>query len=141
MLIKFSIFFTMIVFYFVNMVVIILADPDSDTWPGQEKSFACIPDIVNQTQLYWIHFNQTQSNSIKLSPWVKFDWVQQSNQIELTQKYEDLSCFSINTFFVTTDILKKWLQMLCGLWTLNALLKAIADLMWRREKNLKFQRK
>lgn len=44
-------FFTMIVFYVVNMVVIILTDPDSHPWPGQEKSFACIPDIVNQTQM------------------------------------------------------------------------------------------
>lgn len=43
-------FFTMIVFYVVNMVVIILADPDSDPWPGHEKSFVCIPGMFNQTQ-------------------------------------------------------------------------------------------
>ena len=89
LLIKFLM--TLIVFYVVNSVIIVIADPDSDPWTDQEKSFACIPSIVNQTQLNWI--------SIKLSLWVKFDWVQQLNQIELTQKYEGLSCFSINTYF------------------------------------------
>ena len=27
-----------------------------------------------------------QSNSIELNPWIEFDWVRQSNEIELTEK-------------------------------------------------------
>lgn len=59
LLIKFLM--TIIVFYVVNSVIIVIADPDP--WTGQEKSFACIPGIVNQTQLNWISIklNQTQS--------------------------------------------------------------------------------
>ena len=31
-------------------------------------------------------FNRTQLNSVKLNSWIEFDWVQQSNEIELTEK-------------------------------------------------------
>ena len=30
--------------------------------------------------------NRTQSNSIELNRWIEFDWVRQSNEIELTEK-------------------------------------------------------
>ena len=33
-----------------------------------------------------LNFNRTQSNSIELNSWIEFDWVRQSNQIELTEK-------------------------------------------------------
>ena len=36
-----------------------------------------IPGIVNRT-----FQNRTQSNSIELNPWIEFDWVRQSNEIE-----------------------------------------------------------
>ena len=46
----------------------------------QVKDFCKIdidPGIVNQT-----FENRTQSNSIELNPWIEFDWVRQSNEIE-----------------------------------------------------------
>ena len=54
LLIKFLM--TIIVFYVVNSVIIVIADPDSDPWTGQEKSFACIPGNWISIKL-----NQTQS--------------------------------------------------------------------------------
>ena len=36
-----------------------------------------MPGIVNRT-----FENRTQSNSIELNPWIEFDWVRQSNEIE-----------------------------------------------------------
>ena len=33
-----------------------------------------------------LNFNRTQSNSIELNRWIEFDWVRQSNEIELTEK-------------------------------------------------------
>ena len=36
------------------------------------------PGIANRT-----FGNRTQSNSIELNPWIEFDWVRQSNEIEL----------------------------------------------------------
>ena len=36
-----------------------------------------VPGIVNRT-----FENRTQSNSIELNPWIEFDWVRQSNEIE-----------------------------------------------------------
>ena len=35
------------------------------------------PGVVNRT-----FENRTQSNSIELNPWIEFDWVRQSNEIE-----------------------------------------------------------
>ena len=39
--------------------------------------FPVVPGIVNRT-----FENRTQSNSIELNPWIEFDWVRQSNEIE-----------------------------------------------------------
>ena len=44
---------------------------------GYRQSFALFPGVVNRT-----FENRTQSNSIELNPWIEFDWVRQSNEIE-----------------------------------------------------------
>ena len=38
-----------------------------------------------------LNFNRTQSNSIELNRWIEFDWVRQSNEIELTEKKKNQS--------------------------------------------------
>ena len=38
-----------------------------------------------------LNFNRTQSNSIELNSWIEFDWVRQSNEIELTEKKKNKS--------------------------------------------------
>ena len=43
---------------------------------GRYFRYPC-PGIVNRT-----FENRTQSNSIELNPWIEFDWVRQSNDIE-----------------------------------------------------------
>ena len=40
-------------------------------------NLAFTPGVVNRT-----FENRTQSNSIELNPWIEFDWVRQSNEIE-----------------------------------------------------------
>ena len=42
-----------------------------------DKKNVITPGIINRT-----FENQTQSNSIELNPWIEFDWVRQSNEIE-----------------------------------------------------------
>ena len=49
-------------------------------WPCYRRYSAralYIPGVVNRT-----FENRTQSNSIELNPWIEFDWVRQSNEIE-----------------------------------------------------------
>ena len=38
-----------------------------------------------------LNFNRTQSNSIELDRWIEFDWVRQSNKIELNEKKKNQS--------------------------------------------------
>ena len=38
-----------------------------------------------------LNFNRTKSNSIELNRWIEFDWVQLSNEIELTEKKKNQS--------------------------------------------------
>ena len=38
-----------------------------------------------------LNFNRTKSNSIELNRWIEFDWVRQSNEIELTEKTKNQS--------------------------------------------------
>ena len=38
-----------------------------------------------------LNLNRTQSNSIELNSWIEFDWVRQSNEIELTEKKKNQS--------------------------------------------------
>ena len=38
-----------------------------------------------------LNFNRTQSNSIELNRWIEFDWVRQSNEIELAEKKKNQS--------------------------------------------------
>ena len=48
------------------------------------------PGIVKSNPIE-LNFNRTQSNTIEPNRWIEFDWVRQSNQIELTEKKKNQS--------------------------------------------------
>ena len=68
------------------------------SWFEQEQiqfmpifSLLVIPGIANRTQSNWISIELLKSNEIELNSWIEFNWVWQSNEIELTEKRKNQS--------------------------------------------------
>ena len=67
-------------------------------------------DTTVQKRLIHGIVNRTQSNSIELNSWIEFDWIRQSNEIELTEKKENQSNQNERSIFELVICVKQALK-------------------------------